>query len=353
MPSSPSVAGRLLSRLQRSHAWRVGLLAAGWFVLITALHYTLNMDRDRRPTVSMGYMPVITNLAAPLLDAVSARNDAGVRFKAVKFASFAEMAEALRSGNIQAAFIIAPLSIVLHQQGADVRVVYIGNRHESTLVVRNGLQAESVADLAGRTIAVPMRYSGHHLALLKLIQDSAPHGPIRIVEMNPPDMAAALAAGSLDAYFVGEPFAAQSLKTGAGDRLLYVEQVWPDFICNLLLVRQRFIDKQPAMVEALVQGAARSGLWARNNPARAAEIASRYWGQPADLVTFALTAPEQRIVFDKFLPRHEELQYMADLMVAFGLIDEGNIEGLVEDRFARRANLAGIGDLGTILRPPP
>ena len=60
----------------------------------------------------MGYMPVITNLASPLLD-YATRDGDGVRFRALKFASFAEMAEALRNNQIQAAFMIAPLSIVL------------------------------------------------------------------------------------------------------------------------------------------------------------------------------------------------------------------------------------------------
>jgi len=299
----------------------------------------------------MGYMPVITNLAAPLLDAASVREEAPVRFRAVKFASFAEMAEALRNDRIQAAFIIAPLAIVLHQQGVDVRVVYIGNRHESTFVVRKELQAASIMDLVGRTVAVPMRFSGHNLALLKMTADLGHRDAIRIVEMNPPDMASALAAGSLDGYIVGEPFAAQSLKTGTGDLLLYVEEIWPDFICNLLLVRQSFIDRAPDQVAALVQGAVRSGLWAGEHTSRAAEIAARYWGQPVDLVEYALNTPQQRIVFDKYLPRRQEMQYMADLMVAFGLIETADIGGLVEDRFVRQADLSGIGDLNTILRP--
>ncbi|MBI5896780.1 MAG: ABC transporter substrate-binding protein, partial [Desulfobacterales bacterium] len=197
-----------------SYHWRIFLWMAGWFVLISALHFGLNSERDTRKIVKMGYMPVITNLAAPLLDAASAQSDSAIRFKAMKFASFAEMAEALRNDQIQAAFIIAPLSIVMHQQGEDVRVVYIGNRHESTFVTRKELGIKSVADLEGRTVAVPIRYSGHHLALLKMIGEAGIKDRVRIVEMNPPDMAAALASGSLDAYFVGEPFAAQTLKFG-------------------------------------------------------------------------------------------------------------------------------------------
>ncbi|MFZ1987147.1 MAG: ABC transporter substrate-binding protein [Desulfatitalea sp.] len=337
----------------RSYPWRVLVWMVGWFLLISAFHFSLNSEHERRKIVQMGYMPVITNLAAPLLDAASAQLEDGIRFKAMKFSSFAEMAEALRNDKIQAAFIIAPLSIVLNQQGEDVRVVYIGNRHESTFVTRKELGIKSIVDLEGRTVAVPMRYSGHNLALLKLISEAGLKDRVRVVEMNPPDMASALASGALDAYFVGEPFAAQTLKFGKSNLFLYVEQVWPNFICNLLLVKQRLIDREPATVQALVEGAARSGLWAQNNIAQAAQVASRYWGQPVELVEYALNTPEHRIQFDKFVPHQEEMQQMADLMVRFGLIKENTIAGLVEDRFARQADLDAIGEMDTILRKKP
>jgi NitT/TauT family transport system substrate-binding protein len=333
----------------RSYPLRIGILAVVWFILITGAHYGLNMEHDQRQVVTMGYMPVITNLAAPLLDYASIDGRSSIRYRALKFASFAEMAEALRNNQIQAAFIIAPLSIVLHQQGEDVKVVYIGNRHESTLVVRKDLHARTLAELAGRTIAVPMRYSGHNILLLNLIAEAGLRQTINVVEMNPPDMASALASGSLDAYFVGEPFAAQTLKDGTSNLFFHVEDISPGFICNLLLVRQQFIEKQPEIVRDLVQGAVRSGLWAQHNSAEASEIASQYWGQAVELVKYAMNTPEGRIVFDKYIPDVEELQKMADLMVRFKLIETGEITDLVEDRFAREANIDGIDGIPSIL----
>lgn len=337
-------------RRRTSYPLKILLLASLWMVFIAALHHWLNSESDDRKTISMGYMPVITNLAAPLLDHASANGDSKIRFKALKFASFAEMAEALRNNEIQAAFIIAPLSIVLRQQGEDVKVVSIGNRHESTMVVHKNIGATSLADLNGKTIAVPMRYSGHNLGILKAISDAGLNGQINIVEMNPPDMASALSSGALDGYFVGEPFAAQTLKSGTADLLFYAENIWPGFICNLVLVRQQLIEQNEEMVRYLVEGAVRSGLWAQENPSEAAVIASRYWGQPVDLVEYAMNTPKGRIVFDQFIPVREELQQLADLMLQYNLSASANIEGLVEDRFARHADTKGIGDLSSILK---
>ena len=148
----------LKNKFQIPLRWRICFLGMGWLIIISSLHWWLNFDHGKRRVVKIGYMPVITNLAAPILDHATVNGD-GIRFNSIKFSSFAEMAEALRNGKIQVAFMIAPLSIVLRQQGEDVKIIYIGNRHESTLVVRKDLNVNKVSDLAGRTVAIPMRYS--------------------------------------------------------------------------------------------------------------------------------------------------------------------------------------------------
>ena len=330
-------------------AWRYGLMATAWLVVITVLHCHLNMPRETRETVRMGYMPVVTNLAAPLLDHVS-REKGPYRYQAIKFASFAEMAESLRNGHIDAAFMIAPLAIVLRQQGEDVRIVYIGNRHESTLVVRKDLAVTNIDSLAGRTLAVPMRYSGHYLCILRELDQRGTPGTINIVEMNPPDMASALSSNALDAYFVGEPFAAQTLLSGDARVVNYVEDIWPGFICNLVIVKQDFIDQRPRAVRQLVQTAMRSGIWAERHPDEAAAVASRYWNQPPELIRFALSTPQNRIDFRRSIPQESEIQMLADLMVRYKLAETPDITGLVEDRFAREADLEAVSNIGSVLK---
>ena len=154
-----------------------------WVIFISYMHFLLNTEHSKRQVVSMGYMPVVTNLAAPILDHVS-KTTGDIRYKAIKYSSFAEMAESLRNGQIDVAFMIAPLSIVLRQQGEDVKVIYIGNRHESTFVARKDLHVKNLDDLIGKTIAVPMRYSGHNLSILKMIDDKGLNGSINVVEFH-------------------------------------------------------------------------------------------------------------------------------------------------------------------------
>jgi NitT/TauT family transport system substrate-binding protein len=194
-----------------------------------------------------------------------------------------------------------------------------------------------------------MRYSGHNLCLQRMIDEKGLGGKIRVVEMNPPDMASALTSGALDAYFVGEPFAAQAVISGDADVVEYVESLWPGFICNLVLVKSSWIDANPSLVRKLVETAARSGLWAGRHPDAAARIASDYWKQSVELVHHTLTTPPGRVVYDRFVPKTAEIQTMADLMVHYDLARQTDITGLVEDRFALEASVDGIDDLDSVL----
>ena len=96
----------------------------------------------------------------------------------------------------------------------------------------------------------------------------------------------------------------------------------------------------------------RSGLWAEQHSDEAADIASRYWNQPPDLIRYALTTPKARIDYQRSVPQSSEIQLLADLMVQYKLIDHNDITGLVEDRFAHEADLKDISAIGSILRLP-
>jgi NitT/TauT family transport system substrate-binding protein len=328
-----------------SVAIRMAGIAVVWLGLISSLHLYFNGERKQAEKVLMGYMPVVANLAAPLVDFATKGKD--VHFEAIKFPSFAEMAEAFRSGHIQVAFIIAPLAVKLYQQGVPLKVVYIGNRHESTLVVKSDSPSKTISDLVGRTIAVPIRYSGHLLALRKYLREhDLDDGAIRTVEVPPPDMPAALAAGGLDGYFVGEPFASKAIQGGSAKRLADVESVWPNFICNLMIVRDDLIDSHPQWVQTLVAAAARSGLWARDHIDEAVGIVSRYWGQDPGLFSYTFSNPAGRFRFDLYTPVLEEMEEIQNEMKRAGLItDEVDLHGLVDDSFAGKVDNEFTGSL--------
>lgn len=331
-------------------AIRTGVIAIVWLVLISGLHAHLNADRKESQKITMGYMPVITNLAAPLIDMASKSRD--IHFQAIKFASFAEMSEAFRSGHLQVAFIIAPLAVVMHQQGVPLKVVYIGNRHESTLVADTNLSTSDLSGLVGKTIAVPIRYSGHLLGLKRYMREHRlAEDAFRIVEIPPPDMPVAMATGGIDGYFVGEPFASKTLRAGTAKRIMNVEEIWPKFICNLMIVRQELIESRPELVRQLVAAAVKSGIWAEGHIEEAVHIISGYWNQDPEFVQYVFNNPPGRFRFDLYRPDVREMEEMAQEMRHSGLISGSvDVAGLVDDRFAKTVSTAEVNSLDDILK---
>ena len=84
---------------------------------------------------------------------------------------------------------------------------------------------------------------------------------MKIVEMPPPDMPAALYAKAVDAIISGEPFMAQTEMEGYGRVLYQAKDIWPNFISCVLVVHEHVIKEHPEWVQQLVDGIARSGKW--------------------------------------------------------------------------------------------
>src|SRR5262249_57723799 len=133
------------------------------------------------------------------------------------FQGFPEIKEALISDRMQVGFMVAPMAIALAAQGVPIKIVYLGHRYGSAVVVAKDGPVHSVRDLKGRTIAIPSRFSHERLIVFKALEQNGLSGAdVRMIEMAPPDVAGALAAGASDAVSMGEPYPSQAELGGGG-----------------------------------------------------------------------------------------------------------------------------------------
>ena len=141
-----------------------------------------------RETLAVGYLPVTCHLTCPVTDFAS-KTSRATRFESQRFTDFPTIVETLKSGRLQATFMIAPLAMKLREQGVKVKIAYLGHRDGSTVMVRSDLPAKSLKDLEGRSFALPSKYSNQNLVIRKLMADQGVDpAKIRFVEMPPPDM---------------------------------------------------------------------------------------------------------------------------------------------------------------------
>jgi NitT/TauT family transport system substrate-binding protein len=328
---------------------KIFLAALLWLVLITVLHVKLNPKNEASRVFRIGYMPVYCSLAIPILDHLS-RSGQDIHIEALQFSSFAEMAESYKHNHIQAAFIIAPLAIVMKTQGTPLRVVYMGIRNESSFVVQSVGQIQDIRDLAGKTVAVPLRFSGHYLYLQRLLRRAElPESFLHIVELQPPDMAVALQQGAIDAYCVGEPFARQSIVTGEASLFAALETDWPGFITNMLIVRPELIEQEPDLLRKIIHGMVRAGYWAEHNPEAAGKVLSAFWHRDPLSIKDGFEQLALRLDFDHFQPTAADLNVLIDEMIKSGLLSaEYSMTGLLDSTFCNSIDTTSLS-LSTIL----
>ncbi len=278
-------------------------------------------SKQARQDLKVGYLPVTCHLTCPVTD-FATRTSTANRFESQRFTDFPTVVESVKSGRLDATFMIAPLAMKLREQGVPVKIVYLGHRDGSTVIVRKDLPAQNLRDLRGKIFAIPSKYSNQYLVIRKLMEDQGV-GPdeIRFVELPPPDMPGALAAKAIDAYFVGEPHAAKAELDGSGRVLYHAKDIWPHFISCVLVVTEKLIRERPEVVRDLVRGIAESGEWAEGHRLEAAKVVAPYFRQDEKLIRYVLTQPPDRVSYRMLTPTDEDLQKINDMAVKAGILD--------------------------------
>ena len=311
---------------------RIFLIVLGILVLISGLGLlrfaslrrrgAADIDGDgiARQQLGVGFLPVTCHLTCPVTDFAS-RTSATTRFESQRFTDFPTVTETVKSGRLDATFMVVPLAMKLREQGLPIKIVYLGHRDGSTVIVQKDSPVRSLSDLRGKTFAIPTRFSNQYLVIRKLMEDNgiAPE-EINFVELPPPDMPGALAAKAIDAYFVGEPHAAKAELDGTGRVLYHVKDIWPHFISCCLVVTEKLIRERPEVVKDLVRGIAESGEWAETHRPEAARVAAPYFRQNEEVVKYVLQQPPDRVSYRMLTPTDADLQKIHDLALKVGIL---------------------------------
>ncbi|HJX91926.1 MAG TPA: ABC transporter substrate-binding protein [Pyrinomonadaceae bacterium] len=300
-----------------------------------------------RTELKVGFLPVTCHLTCPVTD-YATRTSTMTHFESQRFTDFPTVVESIKSGRLDATFMIAPLAMKLREQGVPVKICYLGHRDGSTVIVRKDLPAQSLRDLKGKTFAIPSKYSNQYLVIRKLMEEQGVKpDEIKFVELPPPDMPGALAAKAIDAYFVGEPHAAKAELDGSGRVLYHAKDIWPHFISCVLVVTEKLIKERPEVVRDLVRGIAENGEWAETHRIEAAKVVSPYFRQDEKLVRYVLTQPPNRVSYRMLTPTDEDLQKIEDMALKAGVLTKAiSMSDLIDREFIPKDIKAANIDVG-------
>jgi NitT/TauT family transport system substrate-binding protein len=292
----------------------------------------------------VGFLPVTCHLTCPVTDFINKNMTGESTFEPVRFNGWPELKEAYLSGYTPATFILAPMAMALREQGVPIKIVYLGHRDGTAMMVSKDSQIYRIEDLKGKTIAVPNRYSNQRLLIFKALRE---HGlsitNVTLVEMPPPDMPVALLSHSVDAITSGEPFMAQTELDGYGRVLYLTKDVWPNFISCVLAVNENAIKNNRAEVQRLVDGIARSGKWidqSMDHRMQAAQfVAKNYYSQDPRLLSFVLSKPPDRVKYTNLKPLQKDFEEIQKLGVEAGILKgTAKFEDYVDSSFVNDDN---------------
>ncbi|MFP3563994.1 taurine ABC transporter substrate-binding protein [Paraburkholderia sp. SIMBA_030] len=225
-----------------------------------------------------------------------------------KLGSGADVIRGLASGSVQLGEAgSSPIASGL-SQGVDISLFWIlDNINDAeALVARNGSNVTSVAGLKGKKIGVPFVSTSHFHTLVALQNAGVNPSDVKVVNLRPPELAAAWERGDIDATYIWDPVLAKVKKNG---KVLItsgqVAQQTGKATFDGFVVDRKFASQNAEFVARFVKVLAvtdasyrdRPSAWSATSPqveAVAKESGATAQEVPASLALYAFPTPAQQ-----------------------------------------------------------
>ncbi len=252
-------------------------------------------------SLKVGYLPITDS--APLLvahaDGIYTQNGFNVDTP-VKFPAWPALTEAFLAGQVDVVHLLMPLALNLKfGKNQDIKIVSWNHTNGSALTVSK--EIDSISDLAGKTVAIPLEFSIHNVVLQQMLRannltaifdgkPSAAESTVKLVNLPPAEMPAALAGKSIQGFIVAEPFNALVETKGIGKILRFTGDVWKEHACCVTVVRGELVKDSPEIAQGLVNSVASAQLSISSDRNAAAKtLADGYLPQGEAAISRALT----------------------------------------------------------------
>ncbi len=259
--------------------------------------------------VKIGFVPISDHLCIIASKLYESEN---FMIVPIKFASWVDLAEALRAGAIDGAFMLAPLGLMLRANGAKIKTVLSAHKNGSALVARSDVA--SLHQLAGKKIAVPSKFSMHYFLLDTILKRE--NMSADIIEMAPPEMPFALLSHQIDAYIVAEPFGQMAVNfKGRAKNLLFSKDIKPNHICCTLNFQEEILSK-PYFNE-LLGAFKQAASFITKDHEKSALLGNEILSQNANLLKLVLD--KEIVSYDDLSLKAEELEELKEFLISKNL----------------------------------
>ncbi|WP_454915962.1 taurine ABC transporter substrate-binding protein [Xanthobacter sediminis] len=187
-----------------------------------------------------------------------------------KFDSGADVIAAIASGGVDIGYVgSSPLAAAASRELPIKTIFVVGLIGSSeALVTRNGSGIGKAADLVGRKVGVPFVSTTHYSLLAALKHWGIDDKKVSILNLRPPEIAAAWARGDIDGAYVWDPVLTQIKGTGKVLATSANVGEWGAPTFDAWIVRSDYAEKNPDAVRAFVKTTGDAYAAYRANPSK-------------------------------------------------------------------------------------
>jgi taurine transport system substrate-binding protein len=123
------------------------------------------------------------------------------------FGGGGDVIRAMASGDVQIGEAGSSPLTAAASQGQDIKLFWILDdiANAEVLVARNGSGINSMKDLAGKKVATPFVSTAHYQLMVGMKLDGVDPKNVNVMNLRPPEIAAAWQRGDIDAAFIWDP----------------------------------------------------------------------------------------------------------------------------------------------------
>lgn len=187
------------------------------------------------------------------------------------FGGGGDVIKAMASGEVPIGEVGSSPATAAAAQGLDIQVVWviddINNAEQLVATEKSGIK--SLADLKGKKIATPFVSTAHYQLMYGLAKSGVNPREVQLLNMRPPEIAAAWERGDIDGTFIWDPVLGK-IKAAGGKVVTSAADIAklgaPTF--DALMVNKAWAEKNKEFVTALVTEMAKADADYRATPAK-------------------------------------------------------------------------------------
>ncbi|HMR64735.1 MAG TPA: ABC transporter substrate-binding protein [Anaerolineae bacterium] len=272
----------------------------------------------------------------------------------VCMSSWNPVQKSLESGEVDAAFILAPIAMDLYSFGAPIKLVLLAHKNGSIFVRKRveGEGSDLAASFRNKTFYLPHEMSIHHMLSHMFLRglglkpgfEGRGNYDVFFEVIPPVQMPEYLAANPTAAgYLVAEPMGTKAIAEGIAELTFLSGELWENHPCCVVAVRDELVQKYPDAVQELTNMLVEAGQFIERKPETSAQIGVPFLDPTGSLglreaVLRDVLKEDQGIKTGDLFPVIEDLDKIQRYMVQeMGLGTLVNLEEFVDTRFAEIA----------------